>query len=178
MNVAREIALNPNIVIYHADDVLTAQIVEAYRAGDGDAPAPIRGLIERGAVSVHMTRYRMRVRKPTDADMLTFLQDVEPALREWSGQVAIGAAPDRMPKRRLFSGPCDATLADDREVHGSSDGAAANQVAEALFSILGVAGVVLTPESASVVKGVLFAWADIAPRVEDALMAATPTEAD
>ena len=178
MNVAREIALNPNIVIYHADDVLTAQIVEAYRAGDGDAPAPIRGLIERGAVSVHMTRYRMRVRKPTDADMLTFLQDVEPALREWSGQVAIGAAPDRMPKWRLFAAAFDATLASEREAYASSDSAAANHVAEALFGIVGVAGLVLTPESASVAKGVLFAWADIAPRVEDALQTATPTEAD
>ncbi len=177
MNVAREIPLNPNIVIYHADEALTPRAADAYRADDDGAPAPIRGLIERGAVSVRMTRYRMRVRKPTDADMLTFLQDIEPAVCEWSGQAAIRAAPDRMPKWRLFAAPFDATLAGDREVYESSDGAAGNHVAEALVGIPGVAELVLTPDSATVAKGVLFAWADIAPRIEDALRTAESTEA-
>ena len=42
MNVAREIPLNPNIVIYHADEALTPRAADAYRADDDGAPAPIR----------------------------------------------------------------------------------------------------------------------------------------
>jgi hypothetical protein len=178
VNVAREIPLNPNIVIYHADEPLTPRIVEAFRAGDGGAPPPICGMLARGAVSVHMTRYRMSVRKPADADTLTFLQDVEPAVCEWSGQAAVPAAPDRMPKWREFPVPCDPTLAGEREVYESADCAAGSHVARTLFEVRGVAELVLTPGSASVAKGVLFAWVDIAPSIEDALPTAEPTEAD
>ena len=178
MNVAREIPLNPNIVIYHADEALTSRIVEAYRSPDAAAPAPIRGLLERGAVSVHMTRYKMSVRKPTDADMLTFLQDVEPAVCEWAGQAVIPAAPDRMPKWREFATPFDGTQAGGREVYESSDCAAASRTADALFGIPGVAELVLTSESATVAKGVLFAGTDLTPRVEQALRTVEPTEPD
>jgi hypothetical protein len=175
VNVAREIPLNPNIVIYHTDEQLTTRIVEAYRSPDAGAPQPIRGLLELGAVSVHMTRYRMSVRKPRDLDMLTFLDDVEPAMCEWTGSLAIRAAPDRMPKWRAFDVACDPTQSGGREVYESSDHVAHNRAAVALFDIPGVAELVLVPDCVRVAKGVLFSWDRLAPLVDMALRAeATP----
>lgn len=178
MNVAREIPLNPNIVIYHADVILTTRIVEAYRLTDVAAPDPIGDLLARGAVSVHMTRYRMSVRKPGEADMLTFLGDVEPVMCDWSCQVTIPAAPDRMPKWRTFTVSVDPTLSGGREVYECSDDASANGAADALFRIPGVAELILVPESARVAKGVLFTWEALTPLVEQALRGDVPTESE
>ncbi len=169
MRVAREVPLNPNIVLYHCDVAFTTRIVEAFRPGDEGARPPIAGLLDRGAVSVHMTRYKLSVRKHADLDMLTFLADAEPAVCEWWGSDVIPAAPARMPKWRDFATPVDATLEGAREVYESSDHAAANPVASMLFGVDGVAELVITSGSVAVGKGVLFTWDSLAPAVERVL---------
>ena len=174
MRVAREIPLNPNIVLFHSDQAFTTRIVEAFRAGDVDAPAPVGGLLTRGAVSVHMTRYRLSVRKPRELDTLTFLADIEPAVYAWSGLDVIPPAPPRMPKWREFATRVDTTIDNGREVYESSDRAATNPVASMLFGIDGVAELVVTPGSVAVGKGVLFTWESLAPAVERSLSSLSP----
>jgi len=175
MRIAREVPLNPHVVVYHTDRTLTTAIVEAYRDALV-APFPFGALLERGAESVHVTRYRFMVRKPREWGMLDFLRTIEPVLCAWVGCDAIRAAPEREEKWRPFDVAFDPTQTGFREVYEGCEVAQKNPLAEELFSLDGVAEIVLTPVRVTVGKGMLFDWETLTPGVERVLARHTPNE--
>ncbi|MBM3213963.1 hypothetical protein FJZ36_03495 [Candidatus Poribacteria bacterium] len=165
MRVAREVPLNPNIVLYHVDVPQTREIVEAYRVGFDSARQPFSGIIDCGAESVHVTRYRWAIRKPRDKDPLDFMAAVEPGICEWAGIDAIPALRERSERSRAFEVPSDATLAGRREVYEGSRPAEQNPLAAALFNVHGVAEVILDPLRVRISRGALFEWSALEPAI-------------
>lgn len=165
MKLGREIPLNPNIAVYHTDEPLTTAIVETYRES-GDAPTPCAEILDAGAESVHVTRYRIAVRKPDAVDMMTFLEEIEPPLCEWADLLAIPSAPEATDKWCTFDIDLDPTLNGGREVYEGSDSAQANPVAAHLFEIPGVAEIILMPKVVVIGKGRMFSWMPMFSEIE------------
>lgn len=168
MRIAREVPLNPHVVVYHVDRALTTAIVEAYRDAE-EALFPFGALLALGAESVHVTRYRFTVRKPRRWEMLEFLRTIEPTLCEWATCDAIFSAPEDTERWRAFEVDFDPTRTGFREVYEGQQTAQRNLLAEDLFRLEGVAEVLLTPVRVTVGKGVLFDWSKLAPDVERSL---------
>ena len=177
VRLAREVPLNPNLVLYHTEITLTRAWIEVDAGSSVAAPAPASLLIERGAIHVELRRYRLRVRKSPGEEMVGFLRTIEPALCDWAELDAILPAPEHDPRWQRFPVPFDPTAEGPRRYYPSPEEAQAHPIAASLFEIDGVAEVLLTPETIAVAKGALFPWNPIASRVGDVLEDVTATYA-
>ena len=177
IQLAREVPLNPNLVLYHTDRTLTCSSVEVEAGSGVAAPAPAPALIECGATQVELRRYRLRVRKSPGEEMVGFLRTIEPALCDWAEIDAILPAPERDPRWQRFPVPFDPTTGGAQRYYPSPDAAQAHPIAGTLFEIEGIAEVLLMPETIAVAKVYLFPWDPLARRIGDVLERFTGTHA-
>lgn len=167
MRIAREAPANPEVTIYHTDRALTDAIVETYAHGAGSRPPLAAAILSvPGIRQVSIIRYKVRVTKGRGTRWEIVLPSVDRAVLTSLGGSSVETTP-RDEDHRTFRVRARAPL--PRAVYEGAGVAEEHPLSDALFSLDGVAEVILDGDEVHVRKGRLFSWPALEPKARAAI---------
>ncbi len=167
MRIAREAPANPEVTIYHTDRGLTDAIVETYGHGAGVKPPLAAAILAvPGIRQVSIVRYKVRVTKGRGTRWEIVLPSIDRAVLTSLDGDSIEPTP-RDEDHRSFRVRAHAPL--PRAVYEGAGVAEEHPLADALFSIEGVAEVILDGDEVHVRKGRLFSWTPLETKARVAI---------
>ncbi len=167
MLALREFPPNPHVVVYHLVDRLTDQIVETYFPG---YPAPrewVEGALALPGIRVlSLNAYKIRLQKEKSVGWSDLLASFEKLLGD---RLSIRRIEDLVESESRHRHFCWHGAPFERKVFEGALQAQVHPLASELFSLPGVAEVILDGNQVRVRKCPLLPWSELAPSVQEVL---------